>query len=540
VQAILQASAQPAVIEKAKVWDSCSQDSVTLVWSCNNIVDSLFPQQYYTGAGLVDAEAAVKLTQKLASNQLLAKPTITQSDLKLNISWDGGPADLYLNSERVARNIDSGYEYQGFQNQSVAAQIVRNGQPSEPAMVIVANSYIPDAPELQNIFLGDNILRFDAGDLELKADKVWRKYWPWDPTNLVEYSGVFESDTGQKVACAGSKNSYNNQARFTCRMPEGLASISGTFRIMGKSSELGEPSASFTAIGYRSTTSIPVTVSYGDDGMPTFTWAAVAGAQSYYYRYEREANFHCTQNTTLATSNLEIIPAGFTVSAFSEPDCSGTLLAATESITYIPLPPKPAKPTGISVLFQSFQHVEFQMANRDPQSQYRIYRSDGLMVRIQPGQQFNVPAQANEDINGRTFSYRFVQIKSSTWSDSWSEPSDPIFVTPLTVAEPNARCHFKTDVNSIACEVDAVSGAQRTRIEYLDSDYQVLQAGEYEYSQLNQFYPTGTRVPHGAVYVRTSATWGDANSKYSWYRRGPGKTILVGQQKTQQLISQVR
>ncbi|MEY3406559.1 MAG: hypothetical protein RLZZ556_631, partial [Actinomycetota bacterium] len=64
VQAIIQSTATKPIEEKAKVWDACNKDAETQVWSCNNIIDSDFPQQYFTGAGIANAEEAVKLTKR--------------------------------------------------------------------------------------------------------------------------------------------------------------------------------------------------------------------------------------------------------------------------------------------------------------------------------------------------------------------------------------------------------------------------------------------------------------------------------------------
>ena len=51
-----------------------------------------------------------------------------------------------------------------------------------------------------------------------------------------------------------------------------------------------------------------------------------------------------------------------------------------------------------------------------------------------------VGIQENEDVNGKTFSYRFVQIKSDTWSDSWSELSDPVTASFQSVEATTSSC----------------------------------------------------------------------------------------------------
>jgi hypothetical protein len=234
--------------------------------------------------------------------------------------------------------------------------------------------------------------------------------------------------------------------------------------------------------------------------------------------------------------NQPVEPRGITITAFSNVDCTGAVLAELQSLTFIPLPSKPAKPTDITVTTLYYDYVEFDIANRNPNTFWRIYRSDGLMIRIQPGQQLRVGMQPNEDVNNRTFSYRFSEQLQTTWMDSWSELSDPIQVTLPSFDLPTGSCFNSHKSTSVSCSVIGVSQAQHIRVEYLDGDFQVLAAEEI--SNDNRFFRTGQPDIVDAIYVRASPTVGTPGTRYSWYRRGTGTIIEIGKNNYSKYLAQ--
>lgn len=535
IQAILQATASKPFIDPPKVWDSCTRNTETQQWSCNQIVESTQPRQYYYGAGVVDAEAAVKLTKKIVAGQVLPPASFSQSDLKLTIQWDGGPADLYLNSELVQANAVSGFEYQGFKNQSVSIQLRRAGAVSFPAIAMVAPELIPDAPVIvySSAMLGELTIR--VNNLDAQYDRIWRTkdYGSW---NEDQFSAVFVATDGHEYACRAYFNHYSETTSFNCEIPTSLTQVTGHLRLLGKSAHLGAESDLVDVAVIGGVPIMDVTSTYESDGQPRFDWDPVPNAGSYRYGYGNEGITGCIQDTTVKVANQPVEPRGIYISAFSNDDCSGAVLANLPSLTFIPLPPKPAKPTGITIKEAGYNNVEFEVPNRNPASYWRIYRSDGLVMQIQPGQRMAVGMQANEDLDNKTFSYRFAEQFRTTWMDSWSELSDPIQVTLPSFDLPTGSCFNSRKSTSVNCAVIGVSQAQHIRVEYLDGDFQVLAAEEI--SNDNRSFRTGQQDIVDAVYVRASPTVGTPGTRYSWYRRGAGTIIEIGKNNYSKYLAQ--
>ena len=535
VQAILQATASPALEEKAKVWDSCEYNADTKLWNCNQVVDSEFPQQYFTGAGVVNAEAAVALAKRSFQGLLLEPVTLSQSNLVLDIQWQGGPADLYINSKLVAKNASSGYQYQGFLNQSVAVHIQRYQKQSLPALAMMVDYLVPEKPVISRSFVDSDLqLRFEVIGLESQLDKVWRKKNPWDP--YAEYSGVFEFDDGEIVGCYGN-NHLAEETNFYCSFQRDRTAVSGRFRVMGKNAQLSEPSELISVQIPVLPSKIIFTTTYQDSGLPKFEWPAVPGAKSYQYRYQPQALLYCTQQTSFTVEEQPTQPSSFYVVAFSDEDCSGTTLGSSDYIGWVAQPIKPQKPMGITVKSIWYQNVEFDIPNRDPNALIRIYRSDGLMLRIFPGQRVQVGMQNNEDVNGKAFSYRFVQITNDPYGETWSDASDPIVVTFPDLAAPKAECNDALAGKTVSCKVSGGGQRERTRLEYLDSDMTVISYVELLNPTLDFRYRQKNIL--GAAYVRIASTMGNENSRNSWYRRGESQTIKISPRKQADLLAQV-
>ena len=528
VQAIIQSTATKPIEEKAKVWDACNKDAETQVWSCNNIIDSDFPQQYFTGAGIANAEEAVKFTKRWAANQLIAEPIVSQENTQITIQWPTGLADVIINSKVIAQDVSSGYVYQGYKNQSVAIQLSQKGKLSKPTIAMVVDEVSIPKPEIrtQRVISGD--LQLDVGDIESYNDMLWRQ-GSWGDPNYAEYSAVFQFSDGELAACRGIKNSYSPDTTFTCPSPHPRTEISGTLRFIGKDSNLGPASEAIYLTGIIRTPTISATVTYSEQGKPIFAWEAVPGAASYFYRYESEYIQHCTTETVVSPAIELTQPLVFQVWAFSSTDCSGYRIAEMDYITYTVIPPKPAKPTGITVKDVGYEQIEFEVPNRPADSIWRIYRNDGQMTRIYPGMRFIVQVQPNEDVNGKVFSFRFAQGTQSTWADSWSELSDPVEAGFRKLPSFRLECHQGTLRNEIYCGSEGMNGTSSTRIEYLDADKGVITAVEYK----NEWPRERFRIKkvRGAFYVRVAATLGEPQKRNWLYRRGEDSLIEISQRK---------
>ena len=534
IQAILQSTASKPFIEKAKVWDSCVRNSETNAWSCNQVVDSNLPQQYYTGAGVLNVEAAVILAKKIVSGKLLPPVQLTQSNLELNIQWDGGPADLYLNSELLAQNAESDYTYQGYKGQSISVQIRRAGNLSRPVTTMMVEEILPLKPIVTNAYGLIGELRIGIENLSSQSDLVWRtkdiSSWYSDG-----YSAVFTSENGDKYGCRAYPEQPGLNDYFWCEIPPTITAISGRLSIIGKNSHLGAESDLISVTNFYGPRPIEIRSVYQEDGFPLFDWDEVPNALSYEYRYESDYILHCTTETSFKVTDQSVLPRGFSVTARPEADCTGNPVGQSESVTYTPLPAKVPKPTGITVKQLFYEYVEFEVPNRNLNSQWRIYRSDGLMVRINNGQRLTVGMQPNEDVNNRTFTYRFSEMVQSTWADSWSELSDPIEVTLPAFEKTSASCVKRMKSITVKCIVQNHRDAQSIRIEYLDFDYQVI---AYQEVTNDGNLRVQVRDVKGAAYVRTSPTMGIERSRNSWYRRGEGVITEIARSNYEKLLTQ--
>lgn len=517
VQAILQATAKPALETKPRVWDSCIKSEIDGKWSCNAQVESDFPQQYFTGAGIVDAYAATELTKLIAAESTLDEPSVTTSLQSISVSWPDGPADLYMNSKLVAKNVTS-YETSGNYFQSFSFQIRRGAQVSMPALVLLKNEYYPSTPTVTSFnSRADEIL---IGTDDLSAN-IWQ-----NRTNSTEMPGIFQFDDGKEIACSGyspaMEGTPNRPYSFVCPSATLLTNVSGTFRLLNKYSQLGEPSAHLSTVAWPAIKKIFVDTQYLSSDSIRFGWESVPEAKSYEYRYEANGTMHCTTDTFLSISGEAPQPSVFWVRALAEPDCQGNTMIDSEWLGYRLLVATPPKPTGITVKEVTYTYTEFEIQNVDPKMHWRIYRSDGLQMRISPNQRFIIGMQPNEDVNGKTFSYRFMQVNMGMWGEVWSELSDPVIVKTKDLESPDGWCQYGLRRKSVDCSVNPNHQAEATLVEYLDSDLNVIATTTSQNSE-NVIRTTKSYVP-GASYVRLSSTTGVAPY---WYRRGEGRLIKI-------------
>ena len=522
VQAILQSTTSPALAKKPKVWDSCQQSPDTNAWSCNNQVDNDFPQEYFTGAGIVNALEAVKLTQQLAAGNLLVAPNVAVTGLDIAVTWDGGPADLYSNNKLIRANATSGFVFAGGDSRSYSLQIRREDQGSEPTLVVMQNPTKPSAPVVTQAWAGSDEVRFSTADLGGELDQLL--------TTFSQVSAIFEFSDGKQIPCSGYSPSIGDNEKtysFVCPSSNLKGPINGSFRLLTKYSQLG-PGTPVSILDVPAATPlIPVSTNYISSDEILFDWEDVPQARSYYYRYLPTADYSCTTDTFFSLKGKSSQPSVFVVEARAGDNCEGNTLAGSEVLPYVLLSPKPDKPAGITVKENQLTYVEFEIPNAQPTDQWRIYRSDGAVVRISAGQKLAMGMQPNENVNGKTFSYRFMQVINDMWGEVWGEPSDPITVTIQELNAPtNLTCFITTMQGNVDCSTNPNQAVESTLVEYLDFNGDVLSSTRLSnVSQQNQQLQTlTTRFRFAAAYVRVSAITGRPNE---WVRRGNSATVKV-------------
>ena len=524
VQAVLQASTRPALETKPKVWDYCEKSIETNLWSCNQEVESTLPQQFFTGAGLLAADKAVILARRMAQNNSMPAPTITSLGKDATVSWSGANGDLYINSKLVARNASSPYSFSGELGQSFAVQLVRGTSVSDPVLLVMRVNLIPKAPTIEDpnrlseIYARTDSMNFQINDVRVDDPSINWILNNWNPA----IGGIFEFTDGTSVYCRGVDQGPLSMVirnfNFSCNMNKPVGQFTGRFRLISPDSVLGEPTELFTVKIYQSNVSITIRTTYLSDAEVKFEWDPVPGALSYEVRYLPDGSTTCMTDTSVISSGFTW-PSSISVYARSAEDCLGNLLMVSEPYGYRLLKPAPAKPTNIQIKEILPTYVEFDAPLSAPTNTWRVYRSDGAFMRYDnPGQRVTFGVQPNEDVNRRTFTYRFVEVAHDMWGDSWSEPSNPISVSFAELTAPSGNC-FRTVSHSVTCDVKPNQNGQGTLIEFLDSDGQVMSSRDTK-RWTSQRFAFGKIK--GAYSVRLTATAGDVPN---WYRRGDSVEI---------------
>lgn len=519
VQAILQGTTKPALDIKPKVWDNCTKSEITNTWACDNQVDNLFPQEYFTGAGIVNALGAVQLAQKLTAGQLLPSPLASPDGTQIKITWAGGPAALYSNNKLVAPNAASGFTLTGGYSQSYSFHIKRGGQLSEPTLLVLQTPIKPSAPIVTERGARSDEMWITTSDLAEELDQLL--VWP------EQVAAIFEFNGGKQIACSGYSPSpagaSNRPFYFNCPLINQVGPITGIFKLLNKYSHLSPGTAVEIPNVGPAIKMLDVRTTYTSSDSIHFDWDEVPGALSYNYRYQPNGEYVCQSGSEFSLSGKSIQPSVFIVEAMENSDCTGQRVISSDIHPYVLLSPKPSKPTGITVKNNDFTFVEFDVPNAQPGDQWRIYRSDGLIMRIYSDQRIAIGMQPNEDVNGKTFSYRIMQVKNDTYGEVWSEPSDPIIVKIRNLYAPTEiNCQVKKIRSTISCSFSPNRAVESTLIEYLDSDGVVLasdritnRSGLVKHSQAE----VGS-----AAFVRMSALTGRTNE---WMRRGDSVTLRV-------------
>lgn len=519
VQAILQSTTKPALPIKPKVWDECTKSETTNEWTCDNQVDNDFPQEYFTGAGIVNALAAVNLAQQLAGGQLLESPSVTTSEKQIYIHWDGGTADLYSNNKLVARNAESGITITGGYEQSYSFQVRRGNLQSEPKLLVLQRPIKPSAPIVTESTARTDAILIGTSDLAAEADQL-----------LVfpdQVAAVFELANGKQVACSGYSPAPAGELirpySFNCPAEIQTKSISGTFRLLNKYSQLGPGTpVEITSVG-SAAKYLDVRTTYTSSDSVVFDWDDVAGAQSYHYRYLPTGEMVCTNETRFELSGKSSQPSVFMVEARDGPECSGQKLIESDYLAFVLLSPRPDKPEGVTVKNLELHFVEFDVPNSSPSDKWRIYRSDGLVIRIYGGDRIAVGMQPNENVNGKTFSYRIMKVVLDPWGEVWSELSDPIVVRMKDLEAPTkTKCHVKYDAYEVSCSIEPNRMVESTLVEYLGLDGALMFSRRIDHGSVALEHSQSNAA--SAYSVRVSAITGKPNE---WMRRGDSKTVRI-------------
>ena len=522
VQAVLQASTRPALETKPKVWESCVRDEALGKRVCTNEVDSNLPQSYFTGAGLAAADKAVLLARRIAANNTFPAPVLATTATSVTASWPGGNADLYVNSKLVAKDVQSPYTFTRDTNQSFAVQLARLGSVSTPALAVLRAGTVPQAPNVAEHRFLTNEVSFRTDDIAQVDSSI-----PWLANNWTQQIGaLFEFEDGRAIPCKGySPAPESESARpyvFTCKTELQLGPISGKFRLVSPDGTIGQSSQVFSGTVLQGEKFMPVRTTYLSADSIKFEWDEVPGALSYEYRYKPDGTMMCTTDTSILVVGNLGQPSSFAVTARPNGDCSGNGLSASEYLPFRLLNPAPPKPTNIRVVEIRPTHIQFEGELTNPANSWRIYRSDGLFMRYDgQGSKMMIGIQPNEDVNRRSFSYRFMEVAYDMWGTTYSPLSDPITLEFAPLAAPSGKCLKRHVQTSYTCEVSPSNQADGTLIEFLDGEGHVVASRTTKRWTSQKFNFTNVKR---AQSVRFTSTSGDIPY---WFRQGDSVTVPI-------------
>ncbi|MEY2815488.1 MAG: hypothetical protein RJA78_64 [Actinomycetota bacterium] len=521
VQAILQASTRPALETKPKVWESCVRDEASGKRVCTNEVDSVLPQSYFTGAGLVAADKAVLLARRVAANNTFAAPDLVATATDVSVSWQGASADVYVNSKLVAQDAVSPFIFTGDTKQSFAVQLSRGATVSTPALAILRVGTVPLAPNVVEHRFLTNQITFRTDDIpQVDPDIPWLPN-PWSS----DIGALFEFEDGRAIPCKGYSPSVQPTDRpfvFTCKSTLAMGPIAGKFRLVSPDGTLGHPSQTFSGTVLQGDTFLQVRTTYLSSDSIRFAWDEVPGALSYEYRYKPDGTMVCASEKSVEVIGNLGQPSAFWVGARASSDCTGNLIAQSEYLPFRLLDATPAKPSNIRIVEVRPTHIHFEGQLTSPDNSWRIYRSDGLFMRYDgQGSRMMLGIQPNEDVNGKTFSYRFMEVAHDMWGDTYSPLSDPISVSFAPLGAPSGKCSIRGTQHSYSCDVRASADSDGTLIEFLDAEGNVISSKETKRWTSQRFNIQRVR---GAQAVRFTSTSGDVPN---WYRRGDSVTVPI-------------
>jgi hypothetical protein len=345
-----------------------------------------------------------------------------------------------------------------------------------------------------------------------------------------QVSGIFEFDNGDQIPCSGYSPSPPDAEKvysFKCPLNNESAPIQGAFHLMNKYSQVGPGTDVYIANVYPLETFLEVVTTYISSDEILFDWVDVPRAKSYYYRHLPTADFFCTTDSFLRIKGKGSQPSVFRVVAKDGEDCGGNSITQSDEHLYRLLSPNPEKPSGITVKNNELTFVEFDVPNAKPTDNWRIYRSDGAVVRISAGQMIGMGMQPNENANGKTFSYRIMQVVYDMWGEVWGEPSDPITVTIKALEAPkDTRCKIQSNQGQVDCLISPNHAVDSTLIEFLDVNGDLLSSTRLKnVTETNQQLANLTaNFSYAASFVRVSAITGKPNE---WMRRGDSATVKV-------------
>jgi hypothetical protein len=392
VQSVIQISASAADNTPPNVWDSCVWNAEAVKWDCVNLSPAKWPARFYTGAGIVDAVAAVMLARSMEAQIQAASvgaPSVTESDKSLTVDWSNsglgaGPYKVSLDGDEVTQTSGTSIVLSDLINEATYSVHVTDaaGKTTLPALGRPSDA-VQAAP-------------FEMTLLRAERDGMYPSFSEPLPSN--SYGALLLSD-GIRVSCSHGSCDYSMPAgTLTAR----YVSIDSLGRLSAPSQEVTVTSiASFPA---------PQNIVISDITATTAnaSWDAVPGATYYYYYDAGAGEWKTTTETSVSIVGLKTgLTNSFKVAVGRE---YGSPLGVWSPFHwYYAYPPELPAVTGLSVKSISAKEIAISYTKHPDAERIVFFRSDGRS-QYMPATSSEIMDRFNDYDAGKTYSYYIVQI----------------------------------------------------------------------------------------------------------------------------------
>ncbi len=411
VQSVIQLSAAEAENSPPEVWDSCVWNAEAVKWECVNLSPAKWPARFYTGAGVVDAVAAVTLAREIEAQiqgAAVGSPAVTETDATLALDWSAsglgaGPYKVSLDGEEVAQANGTSIVLNDLINEATYSVRVSDASGKLTLPVLARPSDAVAVPA------------FHMTNLRAERDGMYPTFAEALPGN--GYGALLLSD-GIRVSCSETQCDYSMPAgTVTAR----YVSIDSLGRLSEPSQEISVTStAQFGAPQNIVISDITATSAKA-------SWDAVAGAEHYYYYDAGAGEWKVTTETTVVMEGMKTaLPSTFRV-AVSAPHGS-PIGVWSPTHWYYALPPELPALTGLSVKNISAKEVAISFTKNEDAERIAYFRSDGK-VNYLPASSPEIVDRFDEYDAGKTYSYFFVQLDDMQYGTQYGVVSPAFTIT---------------------------------------------------------------------------------------------------------------
>jgi hypothetical protein len=433
VQSVIQLSATAADNTPPDVWDSCVWNAGAVKWDCLNLSPAKWPARFYTGAGIVDAVAAVTLARELEAKiqaATVATPSVTATDSTLSVDWStaglgAGPFKVSLDGEVVTQTSGTSTVLSDLINEATYSVNVSDasGKTALPALGRPSDALPPVTPHMTS--------------LRAERDGMYPSFEEPLPSN--SYGALLLSD-GIRVSCSHGSCDYS--------MPAGT--LTASYVAIDSLGRLGEPSQEVTVTSIASFPA-PQNIVISDVTATSVKvrWDAVPGATHYYY-YDAGAGEWKT--TTETSASIEGLRTGLTNSTrVAVGNANGYAIGVWSPWHWFyAYPPELPAVTGLSVNYLNSKEVAIGYNLNADAERLVFFRSDGK-VQYMPAKSPEIMDRFNDYDAGKTYSYYIVLIDDLQYGMQFGEVS-PAFT--ITVPMPKKVDVITTDLSTELMQYD--------------------------------------------------------------------------------------